>query len=53
MIRNLNMEVFYAYPPQRVWEVITNRQALAAWLMENDFEPRIGHRVRASQLGLT
>lgn len=46
MIRNLNMEVFYAYPPQRIWEVITNRQALAAWLMENDFEPRIGHKFR-------
>jgi uncharacterized protein YndB with AHSA1/START domain len=42
----LNMEVFYAYPPQRVWQVITNRQALAAWLMENDFEPRIGHKFR-------
>ncbi|MGI2906516.1 SRPBCC family protein [Tolypothrix sp. VBCCA 56010] len=42
----LNMEVFYAYPPQRVWQVITNRQALAAWLMENDFQPRIGHKFR-------
>lgn len=40
----LNMEVFYAYPPQRVWQVITNPQALAAWLMENDFQPRIGHK---------
>lgn len=46
MLRKLNMEVFYAYPPQRVWEVITNSQALAAWLMENDFEPRIGHKFR-------
>jgi len=46
MITNLNMEVFYAYPPQRVWQVITNRQALAAWLMENDFEPRVGHKFR-------
>jgi uncharacterized protein YndB with AHSA1/START domain len=44
MLRNLNMEVFYAYPPQRVWQVITNPQSLAAWLMENDFEPRIGHK---------
>ncbi len=42
----LNMEVFYAYPPQRIWQVITNRQALAAWLMENDFEPRVGHKFR-------
>ncbi|MFH7026527.1 MAG: SRPBCC domain-containing protein [Heteroscytonema crispum UTEX LB 1556] len=42
----LNMEVFYPYPPQQVWQVITNRRALAAWLMENDFEPRIGHKFR-------
>ncbi|MBD6617183.1 SRPBCC domain-containing protein [Komarekiella sp. 'clone 1'] len=40
----LNMEVFYPYPPQQVWQVLTNRQALAAWLMENDFEPRLGHK---------
>jgi uncharacterized protein YndB with AHSA1/START domain len=44
MLRNLNLEVFYPYPPQRVWQVLTNRQALAAWLMENDFEPRCGHK---------
>jgi uncharacterized protein YndB with AHSA1/START domain len=42
----LNMEVFYPYPPQQVWRVITNRRALAAWLMENDFEPRVGHKFR-------
>lgn len=40
----LNMEVFYPYPPQQVWQVLTNRHALAAWLMENDFEPRLGHK---------
>jgi uncharacterized protein YndB with AHSA1/START domain len=38
------MEVFYPYSPQKVWQVLTNRQALAAWLMENDFEPRLGHK---------
>ncbi|NWF61290.1 MAG: SRPBCC domain-containing protein [Fischerella sp.] len=46
MLRNLNIEAFYPYPPQRVWQVLTNRQALAAWLMENDFEPRLGHKFR-------
>ncbi len=44
MSLNLEMEVFYPYPPQRVWQVLTNRSALAAWLMENDFEPRLGHK---------
>ncbi len=46
MLRNLKKEVFYPYPPQRVWQVLTNRSALAAWLMENDFEPRVGHKFR-------
>jgi uncharacterized protein YndB with AHSA1/START domain len=42
----LNMEVFYPHPPERVWRVITNRRTLAVWLMENDFEPRLGHKFR-------
>lgn len=46
MIPDVKTEVFYPYPPERVWQVITNRRALAAWLMENDFEPRIGHKFR-------
>jgi uncharacterized protein YndB with AHSA1/START domain len=46
MSRHLKMEVFYPYSPQRVWQVLTNRRALAAWLMENDFEPRVGHKFR-------
>ncbi|MCP6758303.1 MAG: SRPBCC domain-containing protein [Fischerella sp. CENA71] len=46
MLRNLKKEVFYPYPPQRIWQVLTNRHTLAAWLMENDFEPRVGHKFR-------
>lgn len=46
MLRNVKTEVFYPYPPERVWQVITNRQALATWLMENDFEPKMGHKFR-------
>jgi uncharacterized protein YndB with AHSA1/START domain len=42
MFAKLNKEVFYAHPPEKVWQVITNSRALAAWLMENDFEPRVG-----------
>ena len=42
MFSKLNKQVFYPHPPQRVWQVITNSRALAAWLMENDFEPRVG-----------
>lgn len=46
VLQNVKTEVFYPYPPERVWQVITNRRALAVWLMENDFEPRVGHKFR-------
>lgn len=46
MLRTVKTEVFYPHPPQHVWQVLTDREALAAWLMENDFEPRIGHKFR-------
>jgi len=42
----LKIDVFYPHPPQRVWRAITNRKAMAEWLMENDFEPRVGHKFR-------
>jgi uncharacterized protein YndB with AHSA1/START domain len=44
MLRNLKKEIFYPHPPEKVWQVLTNRRTLAAWLMENDFEPRVGHK---------
>ena len=28
----------------RLWEAIATREGLAGWLMENDFEPTVGHR---------
>jgi uncharacterized protein YndB with AHSA1/START domain len=36
----------YAHPIDRVWRAITTRERIARWLMENDFEPRVGHRFR-------
>jgi uncharacterized protein YndB with AHSA1/START domain len=44
MTRNLRFEVFYEQPRERVWAALTNSDALAAWLMPNDFMPRLGHR---------
>lgn len=46
MLRDLKLDVFYPYSPERVWQAITNRRVLAQWLMENDFEPRVGHKFR-------
>jgi uncharacterized protein YndB with AHSA1/START domain len=44
MKRDLRFEATYPHPPERVWRALTERQALAAWLMENDFEPRLGQK---------
>ena len=46
MRRDLTFEVVYPYPPERVWRALADPRALAEWLMENDFEPRVGHRFR-------
>ena len=42
MLATLNKEVFYPHPPEKVWLLLTNSRILAKWLMENDFEPRVG-----------
>jgi uncharacterized protein YndB with AHSA1/START domain len=44
MKRDLKLERTYPHPPERVWRALTDRRALATWLMENDFEPQLGHR---------
>lgn len=42
--RSLVLTRTYDHPPDRVWRALTDSRALARWLMENDFEPRVGHR---------
>jgi uncharacterized protein YndB with AHSA1/START domain len=37
------VEKTYDHPIQRVWAALTSAEALAAWLMPNDFEPTVGH----------
>jgi uncharacterized protein YndB with AHSA1/START domain len=32
----------YPHPPEKVWRALTHGDALAEWLMENDFEPEVG-----------
>lgn len=44
MSQTVHLEVFYPHPPHRVWQVLTDRRALTAWMMENDFEPKLGHK---------
>jgi uncharacterized protein YndB with AHSA1/START domain len=41
---DIDLSVVYPYPPGQVWEALTSSDALAAWLMPNDFKPVAGHR---------
>lgn len=44
MKRDLKVTHIYPHPPEHVWNALTDSAAIAEWLMENDFEPRVGHR---------
>jgi uncharacterized protein YndB with AHSA1/START domain len=41
---DLHFEMTYPHPPENVWEALTHAEAIAQWLMPNDFLPRVGHR---------
>jgi uncharacterized protein YndB with AHSA1/START domain len=43
-VSSIENDTFLAAPPSRVWQALTDPVQLAAWLMPNDFEPRVGHR---------
>ncbi len=40
----LSFECQLDEPPAQVWRALTEPELLAQWLMDNDFEPRAGHR---------
>lgn len=44
MSESIVRELYLPHPPGEVWRALTERAAIAAWLMPNDFEPRVGHR---------
>ncbi len=44
MKKDLKFEEVYPYPPERVWQALTDSKLISQWLMENDFEPRVGHK---------
>jgi uncharacterized protein YndB with AHSA1/START domain len=44
MKRDIVIEKLLAHPPERVWRALTDSRVIAEWLMENDFEPRVGHK---------
>ena len=44
MIRDLNYDVTYPHPPEKVWRALTDPAAIKQWLMPTDFKPELGHR---------
>lgn len=40
----IELDEFLPYPPAKVWRALTEPALIAAWLMENDFQPVVGHR---------
>ena len=41
---SLVMERDLRHPPEKVWRAITQPHLIAEWLMQNDFEPKVGRR---------
>ncbi len=44
MKSDLRLEAVYPYPPERVWRALTDPRELAQWLMNNNFEAKVGHK---------
>lgn len=44
MKRDLHFEAVYPHPIEKVWRALTDSQAIAEWLMPNDFQSRLGHK---------
>ncbi len=36
------------HPPENIWRALTQPPLIAEWLMQNDFEPIVGHRFKLS-----
>ena len=43
-IRTLVIEKEFAHPPEKVWRALTQGALIKEWLMDNDFQPVVGHR---------
>ena len=42
--RSIVIEREMPHPPEKVWRVLTEASLIEAWLMQNDFQPVVGHR---------
>ena len=46
MKEQVKLNVFYPYPVEKVWQALTDCRILNIWMMNNDFEPRVGHKFK-------
>ena len=46
MTDRVKLSVFYPYPPEKVWQALTDCRILNVWMMKNDFEPCLGHKFK-------
>ncbi|HEY8699098.1 MAG TPA: SRPBCC domain-containing protein [Rhizomicrobium sp.] len=42
--RSVIVEREIPHPPEKIWRALTQPHLIAEWLMQNDFEPAVGHR---------
>ncbi|NKB59567.1 MAG: hypothetical protein GKS00_24875 [Alphaproteobacteria bacterium] len=43
---DISFERVYLHPPEKVWRALIDPTALGEWLMETDFEPKVGRNFR-------
>jgi uncharacterized protein YndB with AHSA1/START domain len=44
--RSLVIERELPHPPEKIWRALTQGSLIKEWLMENDFQPVVGHRFK-------
>jgi uncharacterized protein YndB with AHSA1/START domain len=44
--RSVIVEKEFPHPPEKVWRALTEGPLIKEWLMDNDFEPVVGHRFK-------
>jgi uncharacterized protein YndB with AHSA1/START domain len=42
--RSVVVEREMPHPPEKIWRALTRGELIKEWLMENDFQPIVGHR---------
>jgi uncharacterized protein YndB with AHSA1/START domain len=44
--RSLVIEREMPHPPEKIWRALTQGELIKTWLMENDFQPAVGHKFK-------